>query len=206
MKNLLSRNRYISWIILTAVGLCLGLSVGLAISAPIELLVGMVLVTPVMLGFVGAVLGASQWFVLQLSPRSGSLWIGVTAVGMAIGMTAGVVLVEVIGRALIGEQPRLFSLSMMEQAAGLTLIGALTGLTVGFAQWLVLRKSTENAGKWIFVSFIGFGLGFPIGAIVSNLTVGGIASITGFSLFLIISGMLIGSVTGTMLKKFKFST
>ena len=203
MKNLSSRNTYIGWIVLTAVGLCLGLSIGLAISAPIEVLVGMMLVTPVMLGFVGAVLGASQWFALQLSFPTGILWIAVTAVGMAVGMTSGVVLVEVIGQAILGEQPRLFSLPMLQQAAGLTLIGVITGISVGFAQWLVLRKLAEGMHKWILVSFIGFGLGLPVGAIISNLTIGGLAGIAGFSLFLIISGMLIGSITGIMLKKVK---
>ena len=54
----------IRWVLLSALGLGSGLVLGLGLAGPIEALVGMVLVTPLMLALAGSVFGASQWLAI----------------------------------------------------------------------------------------------------------------------------------------------
>ncbi len=81
----------------------------------------------------GSVIGAAQW--LALRPRLGSpyAWVAATSMGMASGLALGVALsgIETVGSVLL-------------------LRGAVTGLAIGVAQWLVLRQHyPAEAIAWI---------------------------------------------------------
>ena len=58
--------------------------------------------TRIVLGIVGLSLGTAQWPIIRRHFSPSWLWVVVSALGMALGLTAGVVLVEQVGRAVVG--------------------------------------------------------------------------------------------------------
>ena len=93
----------------------------------------------------GAVLGMVQWLVLRrrLSlPRS---WIVATSLGMAGGLTLTLAL---FGTSTAGSV--------------LLLRGVSTGLLIGLAQWVVLRRSVPRAWVWVPTVAVGWALGWAI--------------------------------------------
>src|SRR5687768_15877395 len=88
----------VRWVVFSGIGLTAGLGIGLGLSAPIEALVGMVIVTPVVLAIAGSLLGTSQSLAMWRFDRPRLFWIGATAIGFAAGMTLGIVFVEMAGR------------------------------------------------------------------------------------------------------------
>jgi hypothetical protein len=63
--------------------------------------------------------------------------------------------------------------------------GSLTGLAVGFAEWLVLRRETRWAGWWILLSVVAWSsaLAFLPGFLLTPIVAGGI---TGLALELLL--------------------
>lgn len=187
---------WIRWVVLSAVGVAGGLAAGLALGAPIESIVGMMLVTPTVMAIAGSILGASQWLWLRRRLRRSGWWILASALGLGIGLTAGVVVVEFIGRALAGEPVRFVSLSPAWRAAGVAVIGTLAGFTLGGMQWFVLRREVSGAGHWVLFSSLGLGIGLAGGVIAADLLFGGVGTPLGFGVFLALGGLVVGAVTG----------
>ncbi len=185
----------IRWILLSGVGFAAGLGGGLALGAPIEALVGMMLVTPIVLGIAGCVFGTSQWLAIKGSRRVGVWWVVATTVGMGLGLTIGIVLVETVGRALVGGPVRLFSIGPIGRVLGLAVIGIVAGAAVGTLQRWVLRHFGAGVRGWIPVSIVALGLGLPGGALTADLVAGGLGSPWGFGLFLAAAGLVAGLVT-----------
>jgi len=186
----------IRWILLSTTGLTAGLALGLRLAMPIQALVGMMLVTPVALAVTGSVLGASQAFATRRQAREAVPWIIATALGVAAGMTLGIVGVEAAGRALTGGPVRLVALEPLGRFLGLTLVGCMTGLAVGLAQRVSLRqRSTADGVRWLAATVIGFGLGLPVGGLAADVFVGGLGSTAGFGLFVLAAGLIVASAT-----------
>lgn len=93
----------IRWVLFSTMGLGMGLATGLGLSGPIEALVGMMLVTPVILALAGSLFGASQWLAIWRWHRAGIVWVATSAVALGVGMTLGIVVVETAGRAITGD-------------------------------------------------------------------------------------------------------
>jgi hypothetical protein len=73
-----------------------------------------------------------------------------------LGPLTDEVLIGFIGRL---EEMRLAPLvPLLGMALGLLLDGAM-GLVVGLAQWLVLRRHVERAGRWVLFSVVAWGTG-----------------------------------------------
>jgi hypothetical protein len=187
--------RRVRWVLLSTFGLAGGLAVGLGLSEPVEAVVGMMLVTPVVLTIAGSVLGTSQSLALWRFGRSGVLWVAATAVGLGVGMTLGIVAAETIGRAISGQQVRLVSLSPLARVLGLGLVGSITGLAVGLAQRAAVRNDAIVKGPWVLTCTVGFGVGLPGGGLAADLLLGGLRSLVGFALFLGVAGLITGLVT-----------
>lgn len=117
----------------------------------------------------GSLLGEAQWLAMSSSPRAGVLWVGASAVGLGLGMTPGVVLVEALGRAITGEQARLFTIGPLGRALGLALAGSVAGLAVGAAQWLALLTLAAASARWALWCAVGFGVGLPSGALAAAM-------------------------------------
>jgi hypothetical protein len=79
----------------------------------------------------GAVIGAGQWLALRGRLPNIAWWIPATAVGQAVGLTAGA--------AFVGYQTGLQDLAIQ---------GAVTGLAVGVPQALVLRQHVATWFWW----------------------------------------------------------
>ncbi|MDE2943074.1 MAG: hypothetical protein OXT63_02565 [Gemmatimonadota bacterium] len=182
------------WTVLCGLGLAGGLAVGLGLAAPVEAVVGMVLVTPVTLAVAGSMFGGAQWLALGRSPRFGASWVGTSGLGLGVGMTLGIVLVETLGQALTGEPARLAALDMLGRIGGLTFVGAFAGLGLGAAQWLALRAAAPVPRWWVVWCVVGFGAGLPAGSLVAEF-VGGLQSPVGFATFLGVAGLTLGVFT-----------
>jgi hypothetical protein len=183
------------WVVLCGLGLGAGLGAGLALAAPIETVVGMMLVTPITLAIAGTVLGAGQWLAMWNSPRTGLVWVAVTALGLGLGMTVGIVVVETAGRALTGEQVRLFNIGALGRFISLAVVGAFAGAAVGLAQGVVLRKRLLGAWRWALWCTVGFAAALPLAGAVAGLLPGGLRSPLGFATFLGAAGIGIGALT-----------
>ena len=182
------------WTVLCGLGLAGGLAVGLGLAAPVEAVVGMMLVTPVTLALAGSMFGGAQWLALGRSPRFSASWVGTSGLGLGVGMTVGIVLVETLGQALTGEPMRLAALDMLGRVGGLTFVGAFAGLGLGAAQWLALRAAAPVARRWVVWCVVGFGAGLPAGSLAAEL-VGGLQSPVGFATFLGVAGLTLGVFT-----------
>lgn len=185
----------VRWIIGTALGLSIGLPAGLALGAPLEVVVGMMLVTPVMLGLVGAILGASQWVALRRRVERAWLWILASAVGLGIGMTAGVVLVENVGRLITGAPVRLATAGTLGVAIAILVLGVLGGIAAGSAQWFYLRRYCRPSAAWILTSGTALPAAWLLGLAVATLAFGGIMNPLGLLLFLTVAGVTFGVLT-----------
>ena len=190
-----SRRLEVRWVLLSTAGLAAGLALGLGLGKPIQALVGMMLVTPVVLAIAGSVLGASQSLAMRRRDRSAALWIGATALGVALGMTLGIVVVEAAGRAIAGAPVRLVAIGPLPRLVGLTVVGSITGLAVGLAQRISLRRYSAVSGRWVAVCVIGFGIGLPGGGVAADLLLGGLRSAAGIGLFLTAAGLITGILT-----------
>lgn len=183
------------WVALCGAGLAAGLFAGVALSSPIQAVVGMILVTPVMLALAGSVLGAGQSIALSGGAGARLRWIGATALGMALGMSLGVVLVEVLGRALTGEQVRLASIGVVGRILGLTLIGVVTGMALGLAQALLMGAPAASRRRWTAASAVGYGVGLPLAGGVVGALPGGLGNPVAFVAFLALAGLVAGALT-----------
>ena len=94
----------------------------------------------------GAALGLIQWLILKSRLPSLSIWwVVATSIGMAVGLA--------IGTALLGSE-----------IGGNELLwrGAITGLCIGIAQWVILRQvlPLPQSVIWVGVVSLGWALGW----------------------------------------------
>jgi hypothetical protein len=92
-----------------------------------------------------AVLGAVQWLALRCRLPLPPWWIAATALGMGIGLALGI--------ALLGTRT---------DDATLPLRGLITGLSIGIAQFLMLRGISGRAPIWALIVALGWALGWMI--------------------------------------------
>lgn len=189
------------WIVLTAAGLAMGLPLGIASAGPLEPLVGAALVTPLMLGIAGVVLGTAQWWLLRHRLERAWVWIAGTAAGLSLGMTTGVVLVETVGRALTGEQVRLAGTGFVGLVVSMIVLGVAGGLLIGAAQAFHLRTVGLRARGWTLANAAGLAGAWTGGLVVATVVLGGLASAAGAVVFLATSGLLYGLVTAAALAR-----
>lgn len=196
------RMRFVLWAALSALGLGVGLAVSLGLATPLQAVVGMMLVTPITLTLAGSMLGASQALAIPRMDRRGFRWVVATALGLGLGMTAGIVTLEGIGRFLTGETLRLVGLSPSLRFVGLGFVGVVTGVIVGLAQRLATLPLRLRKRGWVLASVLGFGLGLPGGGLAADLLAGGLRNPLGFGIFLGASGLLMGLITAKAALRF----
>lgn len=187
------------WIWASTFGLAVGIPAGLVLGAPLEVVVGAMIVTPLILALCGVVLGTSQWMVLRgLLPRAGR-WVALTALGSALGLTISVVTVEMAGVLLTGTPTRIAGSGVVGLLVSVVVVGGLGGSVLGVTQALALRAYPGATRKWGTASGAGLALGFGTGAVVA-MVLGGITSAAGTVAFLLVSGLTYSVVTGETLR------
>lgn len=103
--------------------------------------------------------GVAQWWVIRWHVHQAGWWILATAIGCPVGLLLGIALVSGVSIA---------SLSA-------SIVWVVLGTSLGFTQWLVLRKRVQHAAWWIFASAALWGvsglIGVQITAIVNGASV-----------------------------------
>jgi hypothetical protein len=191
-------NVILPWMLATMAGVVLGilslltLATGLALAGTSTVLVGLI-------GGVGlgGGIGIAQWLVLRRHIASAGWWVLVSAVGGMIGVALGLVLSDALRpliSTLLGEAiqsrpsgPRV----SLSGAAAVGAAGAVIGVVLGSAQWLVLRRHARSAGWWILASCLGWMAGLSLSA--------GTIDVLGIPLSLLVIGIVSGAATGSLL-------
>jgi hypothetical protein len=93
----------------------------------------------------GTVLGALEWLALRRGLPLSPWWIAATALGMATGLALGI--------ALLGTRT---------DDGTLPLRGLITGVSIGMAQFLLLRGISGRAPVWALSVALGWTLGWTI--------------------------------------------
>lgn len=147
---------YPAWIILTALCVTVAFPIYFVINQVVETLIGDVFFEDQLFSYIfvptaGILMGLAQYVLLRTYlPRMG-WWVLATAGGWSLGL---VLMSIVIFRALtyfLGDEAIYAS-----WAIPLALI--LMGLSIGFGQWLLLRRRLPRAGWWIAANALGWGL------------------------------------------------
>jgi len=127
-------------------------------------ILGMLFIHPFGLAASGVAIGVLQWVVLQHLIHRTRQWILASVVGWATGWLVSLIAVPSDARLLAG---------------------TVLGISVGAAQWLVLRREVHWAGWWVIISGIAWatGLGLVPGVLTSGILPG---SMTGIALELLL--------------------
>ena len=93
----------------------------------------------------GAVIGGVQWVALRSYVHLSPAWVAATSAGMAtgLGLSTALLGIDTTGTALLVR-------------------GALTGLGIGAAQWLMLRQHGARAAVWVPTVALAWALGWAV--------------------------------------------
>ncbi len=189
------------WIGLTILGLVAGVALALPLGVPIFAIAGAMAGTPLVLGIVGLGLGTAQWPIMRRHFTKSWIWIGVSALGMAIGLTMGVTLVEQIGRAVVGGQVNFRMLGVTGRALSFGAIGIVGGASLGIAQWLFLRRHAQACKIWIGVNAWSLGAGLAFGSLLADGLMLRTGSLASSGVLLVTGGLMAGVWTSRTLAR-----
>jgi hypothetical protein len=182
-------------------GLVAGLALALPLGVPIFAVLGAMVGTPVVLSIVGFGLGTAQWPIIRRHVASSGWWIVVSALGMGVGLTVGVILVEQVGRAAMGGQVNFRMLGVAGRAASFGTIGMIGGASLGLAQWLVLRRHAARCKSWIMVNALSLAAGLASGSLLADVLVARSGSLASVGIMIAIGSTLAGACTANALAK-----
>ena len=194
-----SQAERLQWVALTIVGLVAGLALALPLGIPIFAILGAMAGTPVVLSIVGLGVGTAQWPIIRRHMPSSGWWIVLSALGMAVGLTAGVILVEQVGRAFMGGPVNFRMLGVLARAVSFGTIGLMGGGFLGFAQWLVLRRHSVGCNRWISVNAWSLAAGLSSGSLLADRFVTRAGSLTSIGILLVIGSAVAGAFTAKAL-------
>jgi hypothetical protein len=101
---------------------------------------------------IGGMIGASQWMYLRWRLREANWWIPATSLGWGIGLPLALWINLLAGMGLSA-----------------ILYGVVIGVAVGMGQWLLLKRSTTPAGRWVFMSVVALPIGIALTGLLDQL-------------------------------------
>ena len=156
---------WIGWIVATTVGYSLGTTLSTflvgATARPLSPVLGGVIFVLLYGLVIGIVIGLAQ---LPVMPRGGApwrAWILATPLGAAAGFAVASVVGEILGNTIDPSLNVVIAEGAIESTSG-----AIVGLGIGFAQWLVLRRLLPDGRWWIVTSVVGGAVGYGAAAAV----------------------------------------
>lgn len=189
----------LQWVALTILGLVAGLALALPLGVPIFAVLGAMVGTPIVLSIVGLSLGTAQWPVIRRHMSASWWWVIASALGMALGLTFGVTLVEQVGRAIVGGPLNFRMLGVAARAISFGTIGIMAGASLGLAQWLVLRRHALRCGRWIPINAWSLGAGLACGSLLADIFVLKSGSLASTGILLVIASAAAGTCTAKAL-------
>jgi hypothetical protein len=128
---------------------------------------------------IGASIGIAQGLVLRRRIGSTGWWVLVSSVGFGVGKAAG----EAVANG-------------MPTAVAHGLSGAVIGVSVGVAQWLVLRRHVSRAKWWVVTTIAAWAVGWSLISLAEDS-----AGLSTLMIYVVggIGAALAGIITGTAL-------
>jgi len=159
---------WIGWTAATTVGLSLGTTVSTflvgATARPLSPLLGGIIFVLSYGVLIGIVVGLTQCLAIPRGTAGWKMWILATPLGAGAGYVLASVVGEILGNTI---DPSLNV--VIGEGAIETVSGAVVGLGIGFAQWLVLRRGLSHGRWWIVASVVGGALGYGAAAAALEL-------------------------------------
>lgn len=192
------RDIWLWWVVYTTLGYFILGAVTIAVIRflPGGLLLG-AMVGPLGMGVVGLM----QWCVLRryLPDMRGLGWTLATVLGQLVGMILAIIVAVMLG-------PRIYLAfassaetigGPIAQSANSFVNGAVVGMIIGFAQWLLLRRYLQAASWWVSTTAVAMALS----SVVSVLWLPSIGSggLVAWPLTMSVTGVIVGAVTGITL-------
>jgi hypothetical protein len=163
---------WLEWVIATTVGWVVGFAICEAFKAFLDSIQADGVV-------IGLSVGIAQWLVLRGRIGRAAWWILATVIGFGVG--------KWIGERLVEADPGI---------VGDLLSGVAIGVSVGVAQWLILRPQITRAAWWVVASVLAWAIGGGI-ITVAEEGAGGPAAIAYVTVA--IGAALAGGLTGAVL-------
>lgn len=144
----------------------------------------------------GALLGLAQSLVLRrlITGFAWQRWVLATALAAALAWLIGLLPSTLIDAGLTLPLPLLIG--------GGIVLGSVFLLSIGGAQWLVLRRYLPNANRWMLANAVAWPIGVAvpvlgIGALPEGAPLAVVAAVGAFSGLAM--GFVVGAITGTVL-------
>ena len=139
------RNLGLQWVAATVVGWAVGFTACEALKSIVSTLFvdGIV---------IGTSIGLAQWLVLRRRLSPIGWWVPLSIIGFGLG--------KAVSEALAPATPAVL---------GYMLSGAVIGLSVGLAQWLLLRRRVPSAGWWVPATILAWLIGWTLIALAEYL-------------------------------------
>ncbi len=166
------------WVVATVLGNVAGWPSGLVVALVLSLRAGNTWAYAALFGLPGVGVGIMQWVILRQIVKKAGWWVLASFAGSAVFG----VLFAVGNLALSG-------------AGDWAKFGALMGVCVGIAQWLVLRQMVGSAGWWVLVSVALDTAGLAV--LGAGLT--GLRNIVLAVMFTVVMAAVFAGVTGGVL-------
>jgi hypothetical protein len=153
------------------------------------------------LAFSGALLGAWLGWMQSLPLKTQIVqrrkWIGASSLGMAIGAPIGeLTYIAFLESPIVNGPDVIYSIYFSDVYAYL-IFGVVLGLTIGIAQWSVLRQQGHGAGWWMIVLPVCFALGVWF----TNFYLSNTQELSLFAAFSPLTALVgIGCITGILLR------
>ena len=128
---------------------------------------------------IGAAMGTAQWLVLRRRMAPVRWWVVASIVGFGVGRLLGDAAAQGVSASL-----------------GYALSGAILGVSVGLAQWLILRRHAAQAGWWVPACGLAWAVGWSIIGLVEEAA--GLPTLTVY-VVTSVGAAVVATITGTVL-------